>query len=155
MTLTDVDEMNIVISCFLQGGSPKTITKLDNNEYNFLFADKGIGSTVCPKELITTDILRYVRAMSSSGGSAITLHRIVDEKAEAIEFEVSDDTMHLGEPFSKIPLRKDLLVACITRMGNVIFPHGADYLQKGDTVIIVTTAEHTIFELNDIFTDSE
>lgn len=156
VTLTDVDEMNIVISMFSsKSGVPKTITKLDNNEYNVLFADKGIGSTVCPKELITNDILRYVRAMSSSSGSAITLHRIVDEKAEAIEFEVGEDTLHLGEPFSKIPLRKDLLVACITRMGNIIFPHGADCLHKGDTVIIVTTSEHTVFELNDIFTDSE
>jgi trk system potassium uptake protein TrkA len=156
VTLTGVDEMNIVISMFSsKSGVPKTITKLDNNEYNVLFADKGIGSTVCPKELITNDILRYVRAMSSSGGSAITLHRIVDEKAEAIEFEVGEDTLHLGEPFSKIPLRKDLLVACITRMGNIIFPHGADCLHKGDTVIIVTTSEHTVFELNDIFTDSE
>lgn len=159
VTLTGVDEMNIVISMFAsKAGVPKTITKLDHNEYNVLFADKGIGSTVCPTELITTDILRYVRAMSSGSsgsGTAITLHRIVDEKAEAIEFEVGADTKHLGVPFSRIPFRKDLLVACITRMGKVIFPGGSDYLQIDDTVIIVTTAEHTVLELNNIFTDSQ
>ena len=156
IAMTGVDEMNIVISMFAQHiGVKKTITKIDRNEYNTLFSDKGIGSTVCPKDLISADILRYVRAMSSSGeGPAITLHHIVGEKAEAIEFIADSKTMHLGEPLSELPLRKNLLIACITRHGGVIFPGGSDHIQLGDTVIIVTTSEHTIIDLNDIFTDN-
>ena len=32
-------------------------------------------------------------------------------------------------------------------------PHGSDWLQKGDTVVVVTTANRVIVELGDIFAD--
>ena len=156
IAMTGVDEMNIVISMFaLHQGVRKTVTKVDRNEYNALFSEKGLGSTVCPKDLISADILRYVRAMSSSGeGSAIALHHIVDGRAEAIEFVADAGTKHLGETLSVLPLKKNILIACITRHGTIIFPGGSDHIQKDDTVIIVTTAEHTVIDLNDIFTDN-
>ncbi len=41
-----------------------------------------------PKELCTNDIVRYVRAMGNrTGGAVVALHRIVDEKAEALEIQ--------------------------------------------------------------------
>ena len=36
-------------------------------------------------------------------------------------------------------LKKNVLVACITRNGKIIFPRGKDTIASGDTVIVVTT----------------
>ena len=44
-----------------------------------------------------------------------------------------------------------MLVAAIIRARKVIIPSGADVMQKGDNVIVVTAADHAIRDLKDIF----
>ncbi|MBQ4575552.1 MAG: Trk system potassium transporter TrkA [Clostridia bacterium] len=155
ITLTNLDEQNLVISMYANHvGVPKTITKLNRTEYNILFSDIGIGSTICPKDIVANDVIRYVRSMEhGSGGSILTLHKIVDDKAEAIEFYADEGTRYLSVPLKDIPLKKNLLIASINHNGNIIIPSGADYISRGDTVILVTTGREPIKELNDIFAD--
>lgn len=155
ITLTDFDEENLIISMFADYiGAPKTITKINRTEYSHLFKDRGIGSVVSPKQLTAHEIIRYVRAMgNTSGGAVRTLHRIVDEKAEALEFEAVGTTRNLGIPLMKLKLKEDILIACINRRGKVIIPKGVDTIEEKDIVIVVTNAERTIYDLNDIFAD--
>ena len=91
----------------------------------------------------------------TTGGSVVTLYRIVDGKAEALEFSVKNDAPYIGIPLHKLRLKPDILIASIIRARRVIIPSGSDEIQKGDTVIIVTTADHTIAELRDIFIRDE
>lgn len=155
ITLTGADEENLIISMFsTHMGVSKTVTKIDRNEYVRLFADRGIGSVVCPKELTANEIIRYVRAMSQSGddtNSVKSLHRIVDGKAEALEFAVSSGAPFLGIPLAKLKLKPNILIACISRSNHVIIPRGNDAMQSGDAVLVVTTADMPISELRDIF----
>ena len=155
ITLTNIDEENLIISMFADYvGAPKTITKINRTEYSRMFFDKGIGSVVSPKELTANDIIRYVRAMGNTTGGAVrTLHRIVDGKAEALEFEAVDTTKNLNIPLMKLKLKKDILIACINRGGQVIIPRGNDYIAKRDIVIVVTNADRVISDLNDIFAE--
>lgn len=155
ITLTNMDEENLIISMFADHiGVPKTITKINRMEYSAMFSDKGIGSIVCPRELTSNEILRYVRAMkNTAGGSVITLHRIVDGKAEALEFTAVASSKNLGIPLSMLPIKKNIIIACINRMDKIIFPRGGDCILEGDTVIVVTTSDKTISELSDIFYD--
>lgn len=44
-----------------------------------------------------------------------------------------------------------MLIAAIIRARRVIIPSGADVMQKGDTVIVVTEADRAIRDLKDIF----
>ena len=88
---------------------------------------------------------------NTTGGSVKTLHRIVDEKVEALEFAATQNTKYLGEPLKKINLKSNILIACINRMGRVIIPSGNDYISVGDTVIVVTTADRKFNDINDIF----
>lgn len=156
VTLTNLDEENLIISLYAEHiGVPKTVTKINRPEYSSLFADKGLGSTVCPKALTSSEILQYVRAIgNTTGGSVRALHRIVDDLAEALEFRVPDQFPAAGRPLSELKLKKNLLVACISRLDHVIIPQGSDRLLPGDIVVVVTTAQQTLTDLNDIFAES-
>lgn len=153
ITLTNMDEENLIISMYGNHvGVPKIITKINRTEYIEIFKDMGIDSVVSPKQLCSNDIVRYVRAMeNSNGGTVITLHKIVNGKAEALEFQATGSTKHLNQSLASIPLKKDIIIACITRRGKTIIPKGDDVIQCGDSVIVVTTQEQAIYDLNDLF----
>lgn len=152
VTLTGLDELNMVIS--LHGTIskvPQVITKLGRVDNSHVLDRLPIGSTVSPKQLCCNSIVRYVRALRNQTGAALTVHTIADGHAEALEFQVEDDTRHLGEPLKKLHLKKNVLVVCITHRGKQEIPGGDSYFEKGDTVIIVTSGDVVIYQLNDIF----
>lgn len=153
VTLTGMDEENLIVSMFADYiGVPKSVTKINRTEYNNVYENKGIDSIVSPKLLTTNEIIRYVRAMDdTTGGSVVTLYRIVDGKAEALEFSIKNDAPYNNIPLHKLRLKPNILIASIIRARKVIIPSGNDEIRKGDTVIIVTTTDHAIAELRDIF----
>lgn len=155
VTLTNIDEENLLISMFANYlHVPKVVTKINRTEYTEVIRDKGIDSVISPKLLCANDIVRYVRAMQNTTGSVLALHRIVDERVEALEFLASPSTRHLGETLLQITLKPDILIACINRKGRIIIPKGDDTIEPGDTLIVVTTADRMIVDLNDIFADA-
>ena len=153
VTLTGMDEENLIVSMFADYiGVPKSVTKINRTEYNNVYENKGLDSIVSPKLLTTNEIIRYVRAMDdTTGGSVVTLYRIVDGKAEALEFSIKNDAPYNNIPLHKLRLKPNILIASIIRARKVIIPSGNDEIHKGDTVIIVTTTDHAIAELRDIF----
>lgn len=156
ITLTGIDEENLVLSMLASHiGVPKVITKINRLEYTDMFRKVGIGSIISPRGLCCTNILRYVRAMSSASGqeSVQALHTIVDGHVEALEFLAGPETRHQGEQLKDIPIQKEMLVACITHNGRTIIPKGDSSFTAGDTVIVVTAGGRAINELNDIFAD--
>ncbi len=156
VTLTNMDEENLLVSMYANHlGVPKVVTKINRTEYSEVFHNKGIDCIVSPKQLTANDIIRYVRAMqNTTGGSVITLHRLVDNKVEALEFRVSQTTHNLGKTLKEISLKKNILIACINRCGNIIIPKGTDTIELNDTVIVVATADRAFNDLNDIFEEA-
>lgn len=157
VTLTGMDEENLIVSMFADYlGVPKSVTKINRTEYNNVYESRGIDSTVSPKQLTADGIIRYVRAMDDTTGmSAVTLYRIVDEQAEALEFTVKNETNYTNTPLMKLRMKPNILIASIIRQRKVIIPSGQDEIKKGDNVIIVTTADHTVSELRDIFIEED
>lgn len=156
VTLTGMDEENLVLSMFASHvGVPKVITKINRIEYADVFRKLGIGSVISPKGLCCANIVRYVRAMSSASGidDLLALHSIVDGQVEALEFLAGPETRHCGETLKDIPLKKGILVSCITHEGKTILPKGDSRFYPGDTVIVVTAGDHAISDLDDIFSD--
>lgn len=154
VSLTGIDEENLLVSMFANYvGVPKTITKINRTEYNPVFESMGgIDSVVSPKLLTANEIVRYVRAMEhTTGGSVLTLYKIVDGKAEALEFSVKGEAPFINIPLYRLKLKKNVLIASIIRARKVIIPSGSDVMQKGDTVIVVTEADRAIHDLKDIF----
>lgn len=156
VTLTGMDEENLILSMFASHvGVPKVITKINRIEYADVFRKLGIGSVISPKGLCCSNIVRYVRAMTSASGidSVLALHSIVDGQVEALEFLAGPDTRHCGETLKDIPLKKGILVACITHEGKTILPKGDSRFYPGDTVIVVTAGDRVISDLEDIYAD--
>ena len=119
-----------------------------------MLKDRNTDTLISPKLVTANEIIRYVRAMASSGsGAMLSLHRIAGGRAEACEFTVSETTHHLNIPFRALKIRRDALVASIARAGKVIIPDGDDCLKLGDTVVIVVETGTPIINLNDIFVE--
>lgn len=156
ITLTGMDEENLVLSMFAQHlGVPKVITKINRVEYSELFRKVGLGSIISPKALCCSNIARYVRAMSTASGSAgvLTLHTIVDGKVEALEFQVGPNTRHQDQPLKDIPLKPGILIASVSHLGSLIIPNGDTRFHPGDIIVVVTTGDRAINELDHIFAD--
>lgn len=152
VTMTGLDELNMIISLYgTKNGVPQVITKLGRMDNANIMGDVALGSMVSPKELCCNLIVRYVRAMKNQTGAALTVHTIADGQAEAMEFRVDESTMHCGEAFKNLKLKKGVLVVCISRNGKQEIPNGDSCFEKGDTVIVVTSCEKGIYQLNDIF----
>lgn len=148
--LTGFDEENIMLSLYAASQSEtnaKLITKVNKIAFEGVIDSMNLGSVIYPKLLTADTIVQYVRAMQNSMGSNVeTLYKLVANKVEALEFRVGKDAPMIGIPLEKLSLKKNLLVACINREGQIIIPRGKDVIEEHDTVIIVTT----ITGLNDL-----
>ena len=152
VTLTGLDELNMIISLYgTECGVPQVITKLGRFDNTNILGNLSLGSIISPKELSSNIIVRYVRAMKNQTGAAQTVYTIADGQAEAAEFLVEEGTRYLGKPLKELHLKKNVLVACITKGARQEIPNGDSYFEKGDTVIIVTNGKKGIYQLNDIF----
>lgn len=152
VTLTNIDEENLIISMYANYLGTKVITKINRTEFNEVLSGKGIDCVISPKDLCCTDIVRYVRAMdNTNGGTVLTLHRLVGDRVEALEFRVKKDMPQLNKTLAELKLKPNTLIACINRGSQVIIPRGSDTIMQGDTVIVVALADRVIHNLSDIF----
>ncbi len=152
IALTGSDETNLIISLFAKSQNvSKVITKINRLNYLDVLQNLGIDCVISKQFVTSNTIARYVRAMQNTAGNSIeTLYKIINDKAEAIEFITKDNTMNLGVPIRKLKLKDNLLIAALVRAGKVIIPDGNDIILINDHVIIVTTIKK-INDLNDIF----
>lgn len=153
VSLLNIDEINLVMAMFArQLDVPKVIAKVDRIEYMSVFETFGVDSMISPKELICNDVLRYVRDMcNTTGGSMLTLHRMIGGRVEAVEFLAVKGTRHLNEPLRDVPIRPNTLVVCIIRNGTTVFPNGDDCIKLGDAVIVAVSSDQQVTELDDIY----
>lgn len=152
--LTGLDETNIILAMYAsQFPNCKVVAKINRPSFADLANQKGLVDSVVSTAAVTSEtIARYVRAMQNSFDSdnIKTLHRLVGGRVEALEFNVGPGLPFIGVPLKKLNLREGLLVAGIVRQnGAPVIPSGADALQEGDDVVIVTT-DTTLHALRDI-----
>lgn len=141
VTLTNMDEENVLLSLYAkEQTSAKLVTKVNRLAFDSMIQKLDLGSVIYPKYITADYILQYVRAMQNSIGSNVeTLYHILDNRAEALEFIIREESPVVNVPLSQIPLKDNLRILCINRHGTITIPRGHDSIQVGDTVIIVTT----------------
>ena len=151
VSLTGIDEMNMIISLYAASrGVRQVITKLGRSENSTLAGSLALGSVICPRELCSNTIVRYVRAMQNQTGAAVSVHAIADGQAEAVEFLVEKNSKHCGEPLKNMKLRPNILIASITRGAGTEIPSGDSRFAPGDTVVVVSE-RGVLRQFNDIF----
>lgn len=141
ITLTGMDETNIIVSTFAKGLTKnKIITKVNNPNYDVILNSVGLESVVSPKDIFCSHILKHARGMGNNKGSEFkTLYRLVNNKVEALEFAIPKKTKYTSIPIKDLHIKNNYLLACIIRDNRVIIPNGLDTLEPLDSVIIVTT----------------
>ncbi len=151
VSLTGMDEENMMISIFasMQNVS-KVIAKINRDELLTMAEKLGVESIISPSRLTSNIIVRYARALENTKGSNVErLYKLVDGKAEALEFKVAPGSRVIGIPFKNIMLKSNILIAGITRGRKTIIPSGSDMILADDRVVVIS-AEQRLHDLDDI-----
>ena len=152
VTLTGLDELNMIVSLYAASRNvPQVITKLGHTGNRSVIDSLSLGSVLCPRELVCSNIVRYVRAMENQTGAAISVHTIADGQAEAMEFLADETTRNCGRPLKEIRLKPNVLLVSISHGASTEIANGNSAFQQGDTVVVVTNGREVIRQLNDIF----
>ncbi len=155
ISLTDVDEENIMMSLFVgEHTNAKVITKINRIGFDSIIRNLDLGTVVYPKNATSESIIQYVRALENSKGSNVeTLYRVIEGKVEALEFAIREESeltsCTLGELGAAGKLIDNTLVCCIIHGGKTLIPKGSDKISLGDTVIVVT-AQLGLTDVKDI-----
>lgn len=152
ISLTDMDEENIIISMFAKTRKVnKIITKITRTNLVSMLPSIGIDvSIISPKNITANNIVRYMRGIKNTNGSNIkTLYKLINDQVEAIEFEAAQSFKGKGIALKDLKLKSNLLIACIIRNDNVFYPNGLSTIEAKDRVVVVTTNQ-ALQDLNDI-----
>ncbi len=151
VALTGMDEENILLSFFAMSQNvPKVVAKVTRDELGALGGRLGLECVVSPRQTATDSLVQYARALQNSMGSNVeTLYKLMDDRAEALEFKVQADAKVIGIPLKDLALKSRVLVAGILRQRKPLIPAGDDVILPGDKVVVVA-ANQRLQDLDDI-----
>lgn len=148
--VTGRDEENLMAGMYISQLGPKVIVKNNRVNYGNIIRSMGLDSVVSPRSITSASILRYIRArIARTGTMAEKLYRLMDGKAEAIEFVAQATDPFIGIPLKDLTMLKNSQVSVIVRKGKVIVPFGSDHIEAGDNVLI-TTVGNGVSSLNEV-----
>ena len=158
VALTGLDEGNVLSALYAKRRNvSKVIAKVNNDGLESLVRETTLDSVISPKRVATNVILRYVRAREASAdhGRIRGLYKIADGSIEVLEFIASEENRNLlNIPLKDLKTKKHLLIACLVRNGKAIIPGGADSIQAGDVVLVVTE-QRLMNDLGDIMEEAK
>lgn len=142
--LTGIDEENIMLTLYAKRFSDaKVITKINKISLPEVVNSLDLGSVIYPRYITSEAIIAYARARRASVENNIeTLYHLFDQRAEAIEFLISEESSVTGKKLMDLKLKDNLIITFINRNGRIILPKGSDTIEVGDSVMIVTTHSH-------------
>ena len=140
VALSNRDEENLMAGFYAaKQGVKKVIVKSSRENYSSIMHDMGLDSIISTLNVACNSILRTVRARASRSHATVErMYRLMDGKAEALEFiaEVGDEYIHV--PLKDLKVAKECLIAVIVRENQVKIPFGNDTIEAGDHVVVIS-----------------
>lgn len=151
IALTGNDEANILMSVYTKNEKVgKVVTKVNKEELISIANAVNLDCIITPRKIVADTIVRYARALQNSRESKIeTLYTLMNGKAEAVEFIVSDDFKYTGIALKDMKMKSDVLIAGIIRKKQAIIPDGNETIMPSDRVVIIS-AQTKLYDLSDI-----
>ena len=151
VALSNRDEENLMVGLFAsKQGIPKVIVKNNRIRYADITKNIGLDSIVSPKSITSDSILRYARgAINSEGTKVEYLYRLMDGKAEVLEFTAKGTDSYINVPLKDLTSKPGTIIAVIVRNSKIIIPFGNDHIENGDRVIVIS-ARSGISDLNEV-----
>lgn len=141
--LTDLDEENILLSLHVKKKTDaKVITKVNRVNFASVISGLELDTVMYPRVITSNYIVRYVRVMENSlhkrmsGSDVERLYLLEDGRAEALEFVIREPSGITDVPLCALKIKRNILIGCIYRNGEVILPGGQDTIQVKDSVIV-------------------
>ncbi len=108
--LTGMDEENIVVSMLAKGlQSIKSNCKSKQNFFSRNIKFIRSRQFYFTKSIAANSIVRYVRAMQNSMGSNVeTLHMLINDQVEALEFRVRKGGEFIGIPLKDLKTKRHI-----------------------------------------------
>jgi len=134
---TGWDEVN-VLGCLVAKalGAETTVARFSRIEYASLLAGNGIDAGVSTRLAAANEILRHIRR-----GQIYSVATFQDTTAEAIEFQVGEESKAIGRTLHDIGLPKSAIVGGVVRGKKAFIPHGTTEIQASDRLIVIALPE--------------
>ena len=141
VSLTDIDELNIIISLYAKSKNVETvISKVNNNTFTEILKDINLDTYISPKNIAADQILSFVRNQKANGKhSILSLHKLMDDNLELLELIVCNDDAIISKSINELKLKKGIVIAGVIRKGTFIVHTGETVIEEGDKIIVATT----------------
>lgn len=135
--VTKDDEVNLMAGLLAKrAGVPRSVSLAQRPDYADIYRQLGIDIVLSPRTVASEQILRYVRHNQLQ---ALVL--LEHGQAEVLEMLAPAGARIVGTPLSRLNLPRGALLGALVSQGRVRVPSGADQIQAGDTVVVVTTLQ--------------
>ncbi|MFC1848995.1 NAD-binding protein, partial [candidate division CSSED10-310 bacterium] len=132
VTATSDDKTNVLMAILAkQFKIGKIIAIVSDERYSSMLNSLGIDTVINPKNITADNIFKYLRR-----GQILSVSSIAGEKAEILEFVVSQDSTLVNKPLSQLKIPYGCIVGAILHNHDVIIPSGSDRISPGDRVIV-------------------
>jgi trk system potassium uptake protein TrkA len=118
-------------------GAGRAVVLVDNPALVDLVGEIGIDAIISPRVLVIGLALQHIR-----GGRVRTVAQLLEDRIEIVETEVSKRSTLAKGTLSEIKLPRGVLVAALKRGDRLMVPRGADQVEPGDRVLLISTAEN-------------
>ncbi len=136
--VTGDDDDNLV-ACQLAKTSfnvPRTVARVNNPKNERIFNLMGIDA------ISSTTIIGHLIEEETTVGDIITLHLMRKGKFAIVELDIPDTAKNAcSKPIKDLGLPKNSVLVALIRDEEALIPRGNHTLQRGDTVIAITSIE--------------
>ncbi|EHJ51926.1 Trk system potassium transporter TrkA [Streptococcus macacae] len=144
ITLTGVDEENIIASMYLESlGVQKNITKVNRTSLLEIIKPTQFSSVITPKNIAVDSMMHFIRGRENAQDSNLdAMHHVANGRIETLQFEIRENNKMAGKTLASLKFKDNVLIAAIIRKGKTIFPTGDDVFKVGDKIVVVTLLEN-------------
>ncbi len=137
LALTQDDEENLLTGLIARNHMVSVvIALLEKLEYVPLVKKVGVNTAVSSRLAVVDTILKYVRR-----GNIMSVVTLKGNRAQVIEFIVTDKCKLVGSPLKDLKLKSKVLFGMVSRGPEVFIPTGFSTLEVGDKVVVIGKPE--------------
>lgn len=152
LAMTGIDEENIVITMVAESkGVKKRLAKINRTELLRIIDSNSLQSIITPKRITADNMVQYIRALGNSQGSNVeALYKLCDNQIEVLQFRVKEGSKATEKMIKETKFIDNILIAYIYRNVKLMFPSGNDRIKANDRVIIISSGERHLNDLDEI-----